>query len=327
MCKNYTGESPSRLQYNKHMKLKDFRWKKLFQSEDSRFALMTGLKISGLYLLTVILVMYMTWIILSLNNVFFESQGFFDTGEVRTVFYDFIMQSLWQDVIHIAIFFILLLFGGFYIARILLRPFALIGVYCENAKDNKNASYNPDIFSDFKLLTRFSEFFFVYLIDAREKKLLEPNTIPPSFQKVRGPVFDRVFFFHFSLFIGIVALVTSLFVSSMTTHIHVSMVELAIKSLPNNGNEVAYFLKNQEFLFESIRTSSIVFVVISYFSLAIHLYSRVSGAVFGFFSTMRSFMKGNSNARVHLLGYNHIRPYGRMFNKYLDQVCRELDRS
>ncbi|MBC75544.1 MAG: hypothetical protein CME64_05955 [Halobacteriovoraceae bacterium] len=54
--------------------------------------------------------------------------------------------------------------------------------------------------------------------------------------------------------------------------------------------------------------------------LSTHLYGKVNGAVFGFFSTMRAFMKGDHKARVHLLGYNHIRPFGRAFNQYLKWV-------
>ena len=63
-------------------------------------------------------------------------------------------------------------------------------------------------------------------------------------------------------------------------------------------------------------------IISSYLTLAFHLYGKVSGAVFAFFSTMRSFMKGNRKARVHLIGYAQIRPHGRSFNKYLDYIER-----
>jgi hypothetical protein len=49
-----------------------------------------------------------------------------------------------------------------------------------------------------------------------------------------------------------------------------------------------------------------------------HLYGKVSGAAFGIFSTMRSFMKGDHFSRVHLVGYAHIRDNTRKLNKYLD---------
>ena len=36
-------------------------------------------------------------------------------------------------------------------------------------------------------------------------------------------------------------------------------------------------------------------------------------------------MKGNYQARVHLIGFNHIRAHGRALNKYLDYICKEIE--
>ena len=68
----------------------------------------------------------------------------------------------------------------------------------------------------------------------------------------------------------------------------------------------------------------VVLVAVSYSGLTIHLYQKVSGAAFGFFSTMRSFAKGNYNTRVHLIGYTHIRQHGRALNKYLDFIQKKI---
>ena len=116
-----------------------------------------------------------------------------------------------------------------------------------------------------------------------------------------------------------------MFITFITVEAYNSIIELAVTSIDKNGKEIAYFLKNQEYLFESIQHITIGTLLVVYAILAFHLYGRVSGAVFGYFSTMRSFMKGNRKARIHLVGYPHIRPYSRAFNKYLDLVCREID--
>jgi len=304
---------------------KRLKLNKLFKGEDSKFFLANSLKVSSVYLLTSVFAIYSIWLVLSLNNVFFEANGFMGIEELKNVYFDFIAARVLHNVAYVFGFYIILFFAGMYLTKVLLRPFEIIGDYCTNVIDNKNEVYNPDTFSDYKLLTRFSEFFFQYISDARKNKELTSNTIPPTFSKIHGPVFDRVFFFHFTLFISIITLVSSIFLMVITTDSYDSMVELAVKTIPNTGNNVAYFLKNQKFLFESVQIYSICILVISYFFLAFHLYSKVSGPVFGFFSTMRSFLKGNHSARVHLVGYPHIRPFSRAFNKYLDAVCRELE--
>ena len=71
---------------------------------------------------------------------------------------------------------------------------------------------------------------------------------------------------------------------------------------------------------------SIVLVAFSYLALGFHLYDKVSGAAFGIFSTMRSFMKGNYFSRVHLVGYAYIRDYTRKLNKYLDHIQNNFDK-
>lgn len=305
--------------------LSKFNTKKLFQGEEARFLLSTSFKISGVYLFTALFVVYLIWLILAINNVFFEANGFLDIPDLRSAYFDFITSRLMQNFIYIFILFVFLFFTSLYLGKILLRPFKIIGEYCDEAVTKKNTSYNPDIFSDFKLLTRFSDFFFQYVLESRNKKKFTRNTIPPTFTKIHGPVFDKVFFFHFVLFISIIAISSSILIVAITTDTYDSLIELALKTLPKNGKEVAYFFKNQKYIFDSILWYSITLLVLFYSFLAFHLYSKVSGAVFGFFSTMRSFMKGNYKARVHLVGYPHIRPFSRSFNKYLDSVCRELE--
>jgi hypothetical protein len=296
---------------------------KLFKSEDSRFLLETAFKIASVYLIAMGLVSYLLWVVLSLNNVFFEANGYPELQELRSAYFDYILSNTFENLTFIFAFYIVLFFAGIYTGKVLIRPFSIIAKYCEEAVENINTSYNPDLFSDFKLLTRFSDFFFQYIYDSRVKKKLIANTIPPNFSKVHGPVFDKVFFFHFFLFISILAIITTTYVSAMIYEMYEAMVSLAVKTLPKSGKEVSYFLKNQEFVFTSIRQFSVVIIVVAYASLALHLYSKVSGGVFAFFATMRSFMKGNHTARVHLLEYKHLRPQGRAVNKFLDHICKE----
>jgi hypothetical protein len=61
-----------------------------------------------------------------------------------------------------------------------------------------------------------------------------------------------------------------------------------------------------------------------YFLLASHLYHGVAAPAFAVFATMRAFLKGSYNQRVHLIGFPALRLQTRKLNKYLDWVDRNL---
>jgi hypothetical protein len=95
------------------------------------------------------------------------------------------------------------------------------------------------------------------------------------------------------------------------------MIELASKTLPSS-KDANRFLNAQDFVMDDLISLTIFLIATLYLALGMHLYGKVSGAAFGIFSTMRSFMKGDHFSRVHLVGYAHIRDNTRKLNKYLD---------
>ncbi len=110
-----------------------------------------------------------------------------------------------------------------------------------------------------------------------------------------------------------------IFVSTINEY----LITLALETIGSKKAVIAEFIMNQSSIFNTTVTLAVILTSIGYITLSFHLYSKVSGAVFAYFATMRSFMRGNHEARVHLIGYAHIRPHGRAFNKYLDLVARE----
>ncbi len=192
--------------------------KKLFRSDTSIFALTTGLKFAGIFILVSALIGYCLWIILALDNVFFESQGFLAAKTFREAYYDAVLKSASDMVPYLVLFIICLFFAGVFISKILIRPFAVISNYCERRLEGEEESYEPDSFSDYKLLTRFSDFFFQYLEDSTKKKKLLSNSIPPQFMGIHRPVFERAFFFHFFLLTLAIALV-AVTMLNMASHI------------------------------------------------------------------------------------------------------------
>jgi hypothetical protein len=298
---------------------------KAFSTEDSRFYVKVGLKVVALPILASAFLAYMFWLTIHMNLIYFEANGFLGLEELREAYYEFIFNEVSNNVPWIGLFLILLFLSGLYMGSLLLRPFKIIGEYCEQAVDKLNTPYEPDMFSDYKLLTRFSEFFFAYILQCRKDGKLSVNSIPPSFTKIHGPVFDRVFFFHYFLYLTIISITSSVFMISIAEDIQSSIIELAIKSLKLSGKSSGYFLQEQTFMFSTMIWVAVSIVAVGYLFLSFHLYNKVAGAAFGFFTTMRSFMKGAFHNRVHLLGFNHVRPYSRSFNKFLDYLQKNYD--
>lgn len=299
------------------------KFKRPFREDHTRFAFYTGFKVSVTALLISIFVSYVLWIMLSMNNVFFEANGYMGIDTLRQAYFDYILSTLAKNLYAYLFFFVGLFIFGIYIGKILLRPFVIIGSYSMGKVEGKNVEYDSDLFSDFRLLTRFSEFFFHYLDEGQKQKKLVKNSIPPQFSKIHGPVLDRVFVFHFAVYLSILSCIVSVGVSELILGIYENMINLGISVIKQHNHSVTYFFKHQSYIFDSVHYFSIILTILVYGIQGISLYSSVSGAAFGIFSTMRSFMKGNFFARVHLVGYKHIRPYTRMLNKYLDYLQRE----
>jgi len=301
---------------NKYLnKLKEML-NRLFKSDDTKFVVLTGIKVSSISLLINFIIYTCLFEVMRLNYVFFRSQGFPDFQDDQ-VFFNYITSEALENLPVLFLFHIFLFFIGTYLGWLILRPFRMIGDYCEEIIENPEAIYMVDEFSTYKLLTRFSEFFFEFLRDSREKKQLPTNTVPPQFSKIHQPVTDRVFMLHFGLLLVIIAISSSVFIIENGSAVFHSMIELASKTL-TSSKDFNRFLNAQDFVMDDLISLTIFLITTLYLGLGVHLYGKVSGAAFGIFSTMRSFMKGDHFSRVHLVGYAHIRDNTRKLNKYLD---------
>ena len=170
--------------------------KRVFKTEDSRFIVAVGLKVSGISLGITLIVYWFLFQIMRLNHAFFKSHGFPEFGE-GSPFFDHIIQEAVENIPVLFAFHIFLFFIGVYVGWIILRPFRKMGEYCEEALENPNAVYDVEQFSTYGLLTRFSEFFFEFLRESRKRNVISNNSIPPQYSKIHKPVFDKIFMpFH-----------------------------------------------------------------------------------------------------------------------------------
>lgn len=291
--------------------------RKIFKNADTRFIIFVGLKISGISLGVSLLVYYFLFQVSRINYIFFEAQGFPVKDE--GLFFDYIAAEAMENAPILFAFHVFLFFIGTYVGWLILRPFRVIGEYCEQVLENPNAPYKIDEFSNYRLLARFSEFFFEFLREARRKGEISSNSIPPQYSKIHKPVLDWIFLLHFGILLIIISICSSVFIIDTSSILFRDMTELAMKTLQDTP-AVRQFLTRQLFVLDELVFMTIFLTSIFYIFLGLHLYGMVSGAAFGIFSTMRAFMKGNYFSRVHLVGYAYIRDYTRKLNKYLDYL-------
>lgn len=299
--------------------------KRVFKTEDSRFILFVGLKVSAISFIINLFIYYFLFQIMRLNFYFFRAHGSPDLMD-QSLFFDSVIGEAVDNLPLMFAYHIFLFFIGTYVGWLILHPFRRIGEYCENVLENPNTIYKVDEFSTYKLLTRFSEFFFEYLRESRKKGHIISNSIPPQFSKIHKPVSDKIFMLHFGLLMVIIAISSSVFIVQNSSSVFVSMVELATETLSSDKSVNKYFSYQMSVL-DDVLVITIVSIVFGYMMLGLHLYSKVSGAAFGIFSTMRAFMKGNYNSRVHLVGYAYVRDYTRKLNKYLDYIQNNFVKS
>lgn len=304
--------------------LKTLNLKNAFKTAESRFILFTGFKFAAICLATLFIVGYQLYVNARLNFYFFQAHGLGEINELKEAYFDYLISGA-TDMMTITFFFIVtVFFVGLYIAVMILRPFKNIGEYSVRVLDHPNTPYQVDQFAGHRLLTRFSELFFDYLQNSRTSGKLEERNIPTQYMGIHGPVFDGAFLFHFSFFIAMMTIVSVVVIMHVATNIHESTIQLAIKMLKADPKVLSSFFHAQTTILDELWIIAAVLICILNLMLGLHLYNSVSGAAFGIFATMRSFIKGNHSARVHLVGFGYLRDSTRSLNKYLDWIQKNL---
>lgn len=282
-----------------------------------------GLKFLGVSVICTVSVLLFTYLLIRIDLIFFVAHGFPGALDFKEAFIEFIYSSLFDEIIWIILtgFFV---FGlGYYLSGIMIRPFKVIGQYCEDKISEKKNFYSPDFFSDLKLLTSFSVFFFTKVDEAALLGKLKQVEIPPHFTRIHKPNFERNFFFNYLFIIAIFALMSSLGIIALNLEFRDQVSDLARRFLADN-KQATYFL-DEQFIIADIAVYFFVSLhLFLYFLLGVHMYSKVATPAFAVFATMRSFLKGNHHNRVHLIGYYYLRGDCRKINKYLDHVQKNL---
>lgn len=291
--------------------------------EELMFKISTGLKFLMVSVICTLSVMLFNYLFLRIDLIFFVSNGYPGAIEFEDAFYEFIYSSLFDGIWWMGIAAVFIFSLGFHLSAIMIRPFKAIGQYCEDRINDKKNYYAPDFFSDLKLLTSFSVYFFSQVDQAQIKGKFEKVDIPTHFTKIHKPNFEKNFFFNYLFIIAIFALLSSVGILTINNEIRDQIFELSRKLLANN-KQALYFLE-QQFIIANIAVYFFVCLhLLLYLMLGLHLYSKVATPAFAVFATMRSFLKGNHHNRIHLIGFYYLRNDCRKMNKFLDHIQKNL---
>lgn len=298
-----------------------------YNDEEFMFKLGTGIKFVSISFGFMISVLLFTYLLLKIDLIYFVAHGYPGASEFQDAFYDFVYSSLVDEAPFVVLALLFIFILGFYLSSIMIRPFKVIGKYCEERLAGTAHYYSPDWFSDLRLLTTFSVFFFSKIDEASARGKLEKVEIPLDFTRIHKPVFEKNFFLNYLLIIAISALLASVGIFILNNIIREQIFVLSQKFLSGNliGNkEMRYFMEEQ-FSVANIGVYFFIYLhILMYCIFGVHLYGKVSGPAFAVFATMRSFLRGNYHNRVHLIGYSYLRDDCRKINKYLDHVQKTL---
>lgn len=292
-----------------------------FSDDQVAFRYGVALKLSCMSLIFVGLVMFFLYILLKIDLIFFNANQFPGAKEFQEAYFDFVFSNSIDLLPYILISLIIIFFSGLYLTYLILRPFKLLSKYCDDVCSGRKGSFNPEMLTDHRLLIMFSDYFFSVSEQMITENKFKATAIPERFTKVHKPVYDWSFFMSYFLIILALTVLSIIGVITVDTGIREQIIELSTNFLKATPS-VKYFLSEQFVVFDLIVYLLISFHVAIHFSFGFYLYSKVATPAFAIFSTMRSFLKGNKSARVHLIGYSYLRDDCRKINKYLDLLSK-----
>lgn len=298
--------------------------KKTLSDDEVQFRLLTTTKLSLIPVVTIAILMMNLSTVLRMDFVYFETSSIPKIDQFREAFYDYMLSSALDILPYIGAFFIILIFMGLYLSKMLLRPFKAIGDYCENWVLDKKVSYDPEFFSELKLLTNFSVFFFTNIERANKDGGLKPQVVPFRYTRIHKPIFEFSFFVQNLLFILMTSICVAIAVNALAVSVHDQLVILFQEELRKSEIVSQSFLIKHEEVWRDITIMVVATHIFANLLLATHLYRKVAIPAFGIFATFRSFIKGNYRARVHLIGHYYVREQSRKINKYLEVIEKKL---
>jgi methyl-accepting chemotaxis protein len=268
--------------------------KDLFTSQDSKFAIKTAFLVSLVPVLMLVIVIYSTWLLLSINFSYFLANGFPLSEENQDVFIDYLLQSQAEYLPHTLLFFIGVFFLGLFLSFVILRPFSELSEMCRELVLAKDERIRIVGLEKSKLLIKLGNFICRYF---EAQKNGREVSVPQELLIVKKPVMDYVFYFQFFCLILILMTIAIGSLYLFVDQLHDSIIYTAMQIL-KAPKGMSTFLATQKNVFDMIVFIPSLIGAVLYVFLARVIISRVQGVTYGYVRDVCEIASGNKTRRL-----------------------------
>ena len=266
----------------------------LFSSQDSKFTLKTALLVTLVPVLMLVIVIYSTWLLLSINFSYFLANGFPLSEENQYVFVDYLLQSQAEYLPHMLLFFIGVFFLGLFLSFVILRPFNELSEMCRELVLAKDERIRIVGLEKSKLLIKLGNFISRYF---EAQKNGREVSVPQELLVVKKPAMDYVFYFQFFCLILILMTIAIGSLYLFVDQLQESIIYTAVQIL-KAPKGMSTFLASQRNVFDMIVFIPSFIGVVLYVFLARVIISRVQGVTYGYVRDVCEIASGNKSRRL-----------------------------
>lgn len=297
-------------------------------SDESRFILVSGLKIFLIPLIAFSFIAYMIWIFMTMTHLFLETNGLLQDDFVRMAFYEHSFFSVIERIQVLAAYAVSMFLLGCYLGHLLLRPFNSLKNFAITSLAEADMEYQPaHMFSRMNLLSDFGATFFSQLRIFRQTGKRLPVVLPRRFKAINSPILDRAFLVQYVSIMTIVAGITIVFFYFTTVEVHNQIVDLAIGSLPDTNQALELFLRKQKSVLLSVNIVSSIMIFALYIFTGMGMIKRLNGATYAVFNALRKYLNGDYKCRIFVRQEDPVRSQAKIINSYLDKIEKEFSQS
>lgn len=313
-------------------KIKLGSWSKLFQSEYSLLQLKNGVVFLFVYLFSLVMVFYHLWILVDLVSYYvftltpLRHQAALEVT-FRESFYDYLIGNSLDAMVLVMVACILVFFLGIFLTRVLIRPFEQLAGCCLERlqlKGNDQSLMPSEMIRLGGALGVMSDIFFTHHVLCPTKSTSTAITLPSSMSKIDGPRTNYILLSRLLLPLLLMVMISSAAILILNQQLSDHLLAFVLKYASINNQSSLRLLQYQSQLLYSMSLPLVLLSIILNCLLAQYLCAQVSHVGFALFSTLRSFLKGNLGARMHVIGHQVFREHTRSVNRYLDALALQL---
>ncbi len=271
-------------------------WQNLFQSQDSQYFLKTSLRLSLIPLATMALMAYSLAVFMDMNYHFFVSRGLSASEEIRWAFVENLFAQQLENLPWVGVFMVFVMFMGFFMAHLVLRPFNRVAQMCKDALEGIAPDAHLEAMTKRQLVVRASLCLIHYLQQVDEDGETDYQ-IPADLEAIRAPIFDKVFYFQYALCTFILWGTTAAAIMFSLNDLHLDIAQTAV-GLLKSDQEMGSFLMAQHASVNFIALCCAVFSFGLYAFFAHHFVRDVDGASYAYLRDIRDVVSGDHTRRM-----------------------------